>query len=1170
MRDAASNKQGGQRLAEAAAAGDKKALAKEGVAQGVGAATGTGEAGARVTRIALTAAGILLPVAIVVALIVTTGVVGGAQDWDRQFDTAPPASSNSLPWLPRDTLRAYQQAVLPYNQGGADAVPWTLLAAAGTLATENGRVSPYDNCDRRPGSDALYSPEKLDGDCDAGPASFSEVEPAIVGSGVAGPFLLSAYQVDSDDVNLQVIAGRPTDAPSTSTELIAAELDRIKSDMVSREGWALPEVGDSEAAAKFWTEAVARLPIVTPAGDRCTAPVAATGSRSIMGPPTIPADQVKQRFRDLGKADPPKLQVSTDELVDLYYEEGRAEGVRPDWAIAQTIHETGWYTVGEGPTYNNFAGIGHCDSCERGIGFATPQEGVRAHIQFMRRIAQGNDVQLANPLDATPTWALGILENWDQLANSYASDGNYWAGLSGVFTTLGGVVPPPGPASAAPGSGAGPGASPGAGKVAGSGPDAVGTAIATTWNCTLPAAVGELRTLTSIARGDDGNFTGVVRNPVGTIVDEALLVSWAWSGWGQRNADLNYCEAVGPDAPAGVFPLTQSVFEAYAADPKASRCDASANITAAARAFTAGEKAPPGERFAGARRVGDRSTETGPYNPMVGGWWAMPWALGDADALEEFLQYGGGSSYAPSTECRVAIAGMVDTLAGRTDLFAAPDSVSAVPVEAKEAAFASADPRGGDCPAGVGEFGLFEQTSADIAAELRRQLSDEIASTPLAPGGPPPDPAKVARVTALRNVEDFLRQRGGRLAGTQTPAVAGTDSVVQRLGRHPVVFGDFRRPPQPDAGVYAESVVELATALGGVTPQDGEFRRDITDEELTALASSLRKRIFGVNDTGSGSATLPDFPPVIGDAINKTLAALPGAAAGCRADFALLAAVAYTESGAYWSQIGADGVASPPILGPVLDGSGAGGNTTPIFDTDRGRFDGNTTYDRAVGPYQFIPSTWELWASDANGDGASDPQSIYDQSLAAARYLCSLAGNGDLLDETVAREAVARYKGGTSAAAYALADDTLNKARWYRLLLASTGGNGPTTGNGTFVWPTSGPVTSGFGMRWGSLHAGLDIAPPLGTPITAAAGGTVVYAGWMGGYGNTVDIDHGDGTLTRYAHQLGVATQVGATVAQGQLIGYIGSTGDSTGPHLHFEIRVGGAPQDPLGLLPPR
>jgi murein DD-endopeptidase MepM/ murein hydrolase activator NlpD len=117
------------------------------------------------------------------------------------------------------------------------------------------------------------------------------------------------------------------------------------------------------------------------------------------------------------------------------------------------------------------------------------------------------------------------------------------------------------------------------------------------------------------------------------------------------------------------------------------------------------------------------------------------------------------------------------------------------------------------------------------------------------------------------------------------------------------------------------------------------------------------------------------------------------------------------------------------------------------------------------------------------------------------------------------------------------------------------------------IWPINAPITSPFGWRWGRMHTGIDLGAAYGTSIAAAAAGSVIYAGWLGGYGNLTVIDHGGGLATAYAHQSRIAVSAGESVAQGQIIGYVGSTGHSTGPHLHFEVRVNGQPVDPLGYL---
>jgi murein DD-endopeptidase MepM/ murein hydrolase activator NlpD len=134
--------------------------------------------------------------------------------------------------------------------------------------------------------------------------------------------------------------------------------------------------------------------------------------------------------------------------------------------------------------------------------------------------------------------------------------------------------------------------------------------------------------------------------------------------------------------------------------------------------------------------------------------------------------------------------------------------------------------------------------------------------------------------------------------------------------------------------------------------------------------------------------------------------------------------------------------------------------------------------------------------------------------------------------------------------------------------VAASGSTSATPSGSGFIWPLSGPITSPFGMRWGTLHPGVDIGVPEGTPIHAAASGTVIWCGWMSGYGNLVMIDHHNGLATLYGHQSSIGVGCNQEVSQGQTIGYVGCTGFCTGPHLHFEVRLNGNPVDPLGYLP--
>src|SRR5215208_638466 len=143
------------------------------------------------------------------------------------------------------------------------------------------------------------------------------------------------------------------------------------------------------------------------------------------------------------------------------------------------------------------------------------------------------------------------------------------------------------------------------------------------------------------------------------------------------------------------------------------------------------------------------------------------------------------------------------------------------------------------------------------------------------------------------------------------------------------------------------------------------------------------------------------------------------------------------------------------------------------------------------------------------------------------------------------------------------------QAEQARVAGALQGAPGPIKqGSGQLIWPLNGPVTGVFGeVRPGHLHSGVDIAVPEGTPIRAADSGSVALMGFVGGYGNYTCVQHTASMSTCYGHQSSFATSNGASVSQGQVIGYSGNTGNSTGPHLHFEVRINGSPVDPMGYL---
>ncbi|MDP8961056.1 MAG: M23 family metallopeptidase, partial [Actinomycetota bacterium] len=137
-----------------------------------------------------------------------------------------------------------------------------------------------------------------------------------------------------------------------------------------------------------------------------------------------------------------------------------------------------------------------------------------------------------------------------------------------------------------------------------------------------------------------------------------------------------------------------------------------------------------------------------------------------------------------------------------------------------------------------------------------------------------------------------------------------------------------------------------------------------------------------------------------------------------------------------------------------------------------------------------------------------------------------------------------------------------------RLVGGSGGSPSGVVGTTGYIWPRCATVTSEYGRRWGRMHQGIDIDGDTGNPIYASKAGTVIFAGRSNGYGNLVLVSHGDGVVTAYAHQSAFAVRDGQRVSQGQRIGSVGNTGNSTGPHLHFETRVNGTPVNPRRFLP--
>jgi len=195
---------------------------------------------------------------------------------------------------------------------------------------------------------------------------------------------------------------------------------------------------------------------------------------------------------------------------------------------------------------------------------------------------------------------------------------------------------------------------------------------------------------------------------------------------------------------------------------------------------------------------------------------------------------------------------------------------------------------------------------------------------------------------------------------------------------------------------------------------------------------------------------------------------------------------------------------------------------------------------------------------------AAQTRDVRDQLVGAKNDLSSSKNKEltDLSQLTASERAEAGEIDALQAASNAIAERI-------RAAQAQHGANGATSTPSAagLIWPVSGPITSPFGWRWGRMHQGIDIGASTGTPIHAAAAGTVIYCGWEQGYGNFVVLDNGGNLATAYGHQSAIAVTCGQFVAQGQVIGYVGCTGHCTGPHLHFEVRIDGNPVDPMGYL---
>ncbi len=205
-------------------------------------------------------------------------------------------------------------------------------------------------------------------------------------------------------------------------------------------------------------------------------------------------------------------------------------------------------------------------------------------------------------------------------------------------------------------------------------------------------------------------------------------------------------------------------------------------------------------------------------------------------------------------------------------------------------------------------------------------------------------------------------------------------------------------------------------------------------------------------------------------------------------------------------------------------------------------------------------------------NAARDKQKVIEQKRAERNVVLERAQN----DRATAMQAIAELEASSAQISQMLKQRQAERAAAAAAAAQSGGATsdaGYVQGTGQLSWPVNGVITSPYGYRTHPIfgttiyHSGIDIGADYGTPVHAADRGTIVYADWMSGYGNTIIIDHGNGMSTLYGHNESLAVSEGQTISKGQVVAYVGSTGNSTGPHCHFEVRINGDPVDPMGYL---
>lgn len=335
-------------------------------------------------------------------------------------------------------------------------------------------------------------------------------------------------------------------------------------------------------------------------------------------------------------------------------------------------------------------------------------------------------------------------------------------------------------------------------------------------------------------------------------------------------------------------------------------------------------------------------------------------------------------------------------------------------------------------------------------------------------------------------------------------------------------------------------------------------------------------------------------PPIVSSWVIRSAVVALAAVLAVLGLLLLLVVAAISGAGNRTSSASATGLRAdsvPSDLAPIFVAAAKTCDLSPALLAAQARQESGFRRDAvsragAVGLMQFMPGTWATIGVDGSGDRVADPHDASDAIYSGARYDCQIrdqlrhAGLSGDLDRLM----LAAYNAGPPAVLGCGCVPAYSETQGYvtavlsfaAQMTASAAGSGVPAELGRVVYPLAarGVPTSPFGWRTSPVtgtsefHAGQDLAAPAGTPVLAATSGTVTTASWVSGYGNYACVDRDAHFRTCYGHLAAFSVEVGQPITAGQQVGLEGSTGDATGPHLHFEVRLDGVPTNPLPYLP--